>query len=323
MKILKKILIAAMSLGLIINLVGCTSTPKKIIIGEGDWDSNALHDQIVKIIIEEGYGVPTDIIIVDSPVLISGLRTNDIDLSVEFWSDNILTYNDDISNGYYVELCTNFDDNMQGIYVPAYLVQGEDAIAPDLKTVKDLKNYSDLFPDPEGSDKGIIYGGPEGWLVTEFLHKKMIEYGLDEYYVFRTIDSSATLSATLSGAYEKGEPWVGYNWEPTWVMGLYDMVLLEDEEFSTDNFEKGIGSCPSVDVNVVATPKFIDEYPEIADFLSKYKTSSKLTSEGLAYMQKNGAEKEETAKWILNENKDLLKGWVSEDAYDKVIAYIQ
>jgi len=323
MKIMKKFLLTAMTLVIAINLVACKSETKKIIIGEGDWDSNALHDQIAKIIIEEGYSLQTDIVVVDSPVLISGLRTNDIDLSMEFWSDNVLTYDDDIAAGYYKTLSTNFDDNMQGIYVPSYLVKGENALAPDLKTVKDLKKYPELFPDPEGSEKGVLYGGPVGWLATEFLQKKFTEYGLDENYIFKPIDSSATLSATLSSAYEKKEPWVGYNWEPTWVMGLYDMVLLEDEEYSKENFENGIGSFPSVDVQTIATPKFIEEYPQIADFLSKYETSSKLTSDGLAYMQENEVEADEAAKWVLNENKDLLKKWVSEEAYDKIIASIQ
>ncbi|WP_461205453.1 ABC transporter substrate-binding protein [Clostridium sp. DL1XJH146] len=323
MKIIRKLLVVTMSLTLILSLFGCATESDKIVFGEGDWDSNALHDQIAKLVIEEGYGVPVDIVIADTAVMISGLKTKDIDLSTEFWSDNVPTYEEDIANGHYVELSTNFDDNIQGLYVPSYLVEGENAIAPDLKTVEDLKNYPELFPDPEGSDKGIIYGGPEGWMATGFLDKKMIEYGLDEYYSFKSIDSSATLSATLSSAYEKGEPWVGYNWEPTWVMGLYDMVLLEDTEYTPENFENGIGSFPSVDVTVVATQEFIDDYPEITEFLSKYKTSSEFTNQGLGYMHENEVEPDEAAKWLLSENKDLLKGWVPEDIYDKVISAIE
>jgi glycine betaine/proline transport system substrate-binding protein len=324
MKKFKKALLGIMSLTLITSLVGCASSqPKNIVIGEGDWDSCAFHDQVAKIIIEEGYGVPVDTVVTDSPVQIAGLRTNDLDIVMEFWTENVETYEEDIANNYYTPLSTNFDDDMQGLYVPKYLVEGPDAIMPDLKSIEDLKKYAEYFPDPEGSGKGIIYGGPEGWMATEFLEKKMVEYGLDEYYVFKTIDSSATLSATLSAAYEKEEAWVGYNWEPTWIMGLYDMNLLEDSEYSPEDYEKGIGAFAAVNVQIVATPKFIEEYPEIAEFLSNYKSSSAITSSALAYMQENEAEADETAKWFLNENKDLLKEWVSEDAYNKIVEAIK
>lgn len=320
---MKKVITMVMSLVLILSLSACSGQKEPIVIGEGDWDSNAFHDQVVKIIIEEGYGVETEIVTADTAIMVSGLKTQDIDVSMELWSDNVPTYDDDIAAGDYVELATNFDDNTQGLYVPTYMVEGDDAPAAGLVTVKDLKDYVDLFPDPENPDKGIIYGGPEGWSATAMLHNKMEAYGLDEFYTFKTIDSNSTLSATLSGAYEKGEAWLGYNWEPTWIMGMYDMTLLEDSAYSPEDFEQGIGAFPSVDVTVVATKGFEEEYPEVADFLSNYTTSSAITSQALGYMQANEVEADETAKWFLNENMDLWKPMVSDEAAEKIEAAIQ
>lgn len=289
-----------------------------IVIGEGDWDSNAFHNQVISYIIRHGYGEETEIVLADTSVLITSFKNKDIDLSVEMWSDNIPTYEEDIKNNYYKELSINYDDNNQGLYIPTYLVEGDDAPAKDLKSVKDLIKYAHLFPDPEDSSKGIIFGGPEGWKATEFLHNKMKAYGLDKYYNFKPIDSSATLSATLTSAYEKEEPWVGYNWEPTWIMGMYDMTLLQDEKYSEENWTKGIGSFPQVKVTVVATPSFVEEFPEIADFLSKYKTSSALTSDALAYMQENEVEADVAAKWFLKEHPELLKKWLPSDVAEKI-----
>lgn len=314
----KKLIMIIMSVLLIISLTACATKEKKIVIGEGDWDSNTFHDQIVKIIIEEGYGVEVDIVTADTSVMVSGLKTKDIDAVLELWSDNVLTYKDDIANKEYVELAVNYDDNMQGLYVPTYLIEGEDALAPDLKSVKDLNKYADLFPDPEEPGKGIIYGGPEGWSATLMLHNKMEVYGLSDNFNFKTIDSNATLSATLAGAYEKGEPWVGYNWEPTWIMGLYDMTLLTDSSYSVEDFEKGIGSFPAVSVTVCVNNEFQEKYPELTKFLSHYTTSSELTSQGLAYMQTEGVEADVAARWFLKENEELWKNMVSEEAYNKV-----
>lgn len=320
---IKKILAFTAVLALAASLAGCAEEEKIVTVGEGDWDSNAFHDQVVKVIVEEGYGVEMDIVTADTPVMVSGLKTNDIDFVLELWSDNIPTYDEDIENGDYQFLSVNFDDNTQGIYVPAYLVEGDDAPAAGLKTVEDLKDYAHLFPDPEEPEKGIIYGGPEGWEATDMLHKKMAEYGLDEYFNFKPIDSNATLTATLSGAYTKGEPWVGYNWEPTWVMGLYDMHLLEDAPYTAEDFEKGIGAFPSVSVNVMGSNEFVEEYPELVDFLSSYTTSSELTSNGLAYMQSEGVEADAAAKWFLKENVDLWKPMVTQEAYDKIMKALE
>ena len=324
MKRVKKVLGLVIVLG-IIAMAFCACAPKvdPIVIGEGDWDSNIFHDQVAKIIIEEGYGYETDIVTADTSVLLAGFKANDIDISFELWTDNIPTYEQDISDGMYMDFSTNFDDNRQGLYVPTYLVEGPDALAPDLKTVEDLKDYVDLFPNPEEPGMGIIYGGPEGWKVTEFMYKKMEAYGLNEYYEFKPIDSNATLSATLASAYEKGEPWVGYNWEPTWIMGMYDMTLLEDSEYNAEDYENGIGECPTVNVTVAGTSEFAEAYPDVVEFLNNYTTSSALTSSALAYMQENDVEAPEAAVWFLQENQDLWKEWVPEDVYQKVLKAIE
>lgn len=289
-----------------------------IVIGEGNWDSNAFHDQVVKIIIEEGYGVTVDVVPADTAIMVAGLKSQDVNLSMEIWSQNVETYPTDIADGEYVEVATNFNDNKQGLYIPAYLQEEY----PELQTVEDLKDYAHLFPDPEGGDQSIIYGGPEGWGATIFLHKKMEAYELDTLYKFKTIDSTDTLNATLASAYAKEEPWVGYNWEPTWVIGLYDMVLLDDSEYNADDYANGIGAFSTVDVNICVDNEFEEKYPLVFEFLENYQTSSLITSQALAYMQENSVEADETAVWFLQENEDLWKEWVTEEAYQNIIDYI-
>lgn len=315
---MKKFLAIFIAFFIGITLSGCEQADV-ITIGEGNWDSNAFHDQVAKIIIEEGYGIDVSIVPADTSIMISGLKSDDVNLSMELWSENVETYTDDIKNGEYVEITTNFDDNAQGLYIPKYL-QDE---YPDLVSVKDLLKYPELFPNPEGGDLGIIYGGPEGWGATAHLHSKMVEYGLDEAFTFKTIDSSATLNATLVSAYKQEEPWVGYNWEPTWTLGVYEMVLLEDSEYSAEDFANGIGSFSSVNVNIVVNNDFETKYPEVFTFLGNYNTTSAITSEALAYMQENEVEADEAAKWFLLENTDLWESWVTADAYSKIIDAIK
>lgn len=319
----KKFMVVLALLTFTFTMASCTREDDKIVIGEGNWQSVKFHDEIAKFIIENGYGEEVDIVPANTSVLVQSLRSDSVDVTLELWAQNIPTYEEDIKNGEYKKLSTNFDDNRQGIFVPTYLVEGPGALAPNLETVQDLKDYADLFPNPDGGDKAIIYGGPDGWSATEFLENKMEAYGLDEYFTFKKINSSASLAASLAGAYEKKQPWVGYNWEPTWVMGLYDMTLLEDTTYNSDDFEQGIGAFPTVDVNVVASSSFIEQFPEVSEFLSHYQTSSNLTNEGLAYMQEHDVDADDAAKWFLKEHQDIWSTWVPEEVKEKVLAALE
>ncbi len=84
--------------------------------------------------------------------------------------------------------------------------------------------------------------------------------------------------------------------EPTWLLGKYDFVLLEDEPYDAEKYFEGKTACPSVKVTIGASNKFKEKAHEIAAFLSKYHTSSKLTSEALAHMQETGDNYNATAK---------------------------
>lgn len=316
---MKKLITLVLTIVLTFSLSACMPEDP-IVIGEGSWDSNVFHDQVVKVIIEEGYGYTVDIVPSDTAVTVASLKTGDVNLNMELWSENIPTYDDDIAAGDYVELSTNFDDNTQGLYIPRYLQEEY----PGLVSVQDLPDYWELFEDPENSSKGVIYGGPEGWSATAHLNNKMEAYGLDEYYNFKSINAMATVNAELAGAYANEEPFLGYNWTPTWVLGLYDMVLLEDTPYSAEDFEQGIGSFPGVNVNVVADAEFEDNYPDLFEALSQYETSSAITSEALAYMQENDDTSGEAAAiYFLVNYEDLWSEWVTDEAYDNIMAYVE
>lgn len=311
-----KKLLTIVSLFFLVGFISACETEETIVLAQADWESIEFHNEVVRILIEEGYGVKVETVPADTAVMIASLRTSDIDLSMEVWSENIPTYQEELANGDLVELSVNFDDNKQGLYIPQYLADEN----PGLRTVQDLKDYVHLFPNPEGGDKGIIYGGPDGWAATAFLEQKMAAYGLDEYFVFRKIDSSATMNATLAGAYITQEPWVGYNWEPTWALGLYDLYLLDDSEYSEADFAEGVGAFPTVRVMVAVDKTFVDRYPEIASFLRNYTTSSDVISAALAYMQENNLEAADAAVWFLQNYESMWTTWVPNNVADLVKA---
>ena len=311
---------------LLLGIILCTacSAPSadtqalQITFANPQWDSVLVHNAIAGYIAETAFGYTWKEIPGSTPITFEGLKNGDIDVYMEMWSQNLPSYQSDLDAQKFKELGINFADNRQGVYVPRYVVEGEEVrglapLCPDLKTLADLKNYSHIFPDDEKPEMGRIYGAVPGWEANEILRKRVTHLGLLENYVYFQPGSDAALATAISSAYALGKPIAAYYWEPTWLTGLYDFILLEDEPYrDEESYAAGETAFPSAKVTICASNPFAEKAPEYCDFLSKYQTSSALTSAALAHMQKSNTTYLETAKWFLRENDDLLTQWLPE-----------
>jgi glycine betaine/proline transport system permease protein/glycine betaine/proline transport system substrate-binding protein len=302
-------------------------TAKEIVFADVGWDSVKFHNAVAGLIAEQIFGYKWREVPGSTAVLHEGLLKGEIDVHMEEWTDNLVTYEKDLNEGKFKDLGVNFDDNNQGFYVPRYVIEGDaergiTAMAPDLEYVWDLKKYPDVFPDAEIKGMGRVYGAIPGWEVDEIIHNKYLHYNIDESFVYFRPGSDAAISSALTSAYEKGEPIVAYYWEPTWLMGKYDFVLLKDKSFDADTYLEGKTELPSVKVNIGVSNKFYEQSPEMVEFLTKYETSSALTSEALAHMQETGADYTETANWFLKQHDELIEQWLNPGDAQKIRAYL-
>lgn len=289
-----------------------------IIFADVGWDSILLHNAIAGTIAQEVFGLKWEEMSGSTPITSEAVMKGDIDVHMEMWTDNLPSYAQDVAEGRLQEVSVNFDDNFQGLYVPRYVIEGDaergiEAAAPGLKAVDDLKNYAAIFPDPEDPGKGIIYGGLPGWEVTEIIGRKIEHYGLDEYYNYVLPGSDAAMSAAIISAWDRSRPIVAYYWEPTWLMGMYDFVLLEDAPFDPDTYQAGETEIPPMRVTVCVSNDFAQRQPEFVNFLRSYRTSSALTSAGLAHMQDTNDDYVQTARWFLNEYPELVDAWLTPE----------
>ena len=293
---------------------------KTIKFADLGWDSIRFHNAVAGTIAERVYGYHWEEIPSTTIVGHEALIKGDIDLEMEVWTANLPDYAGDMQKKRLTELGINFDDNAQGFYVPRYVLEGDPKrnlapLAPDLRSVADLAKYPHLFPDPEKPGRGRIYGGITGWGITEIMKKKVAHYGLAKQFTYMETGTDAALSASITSAYDRGEAIVAYYWEPTWLMGKYDMVLLKDAPFDAKLWPLGACECPPVTVTVCANNHFAKKNPELCQILAKYRTSSALTSKALAYMQKHNTTYKETALWFIQEHGDLVRTWMTEEQY--------
>jgi glycine betaine/proline transport system substrate-binding protein len=179
-------------------------------------------------------------------------------------------------------------------------------MAPDLKSVADLARYPHLFPDPEDPSKGHIYGGVAGWSQMKLSEEIFEENNLGDTFNLTVAGSSAPIAATMISAYKKNDPWVGYYWEPTAILGRLDMVRLKGSEY------------PAALVNVLVHKSMLEKAPDVVEILKAYSTTVAENNEFLKIMDDNGWSTQETAIWFLKNKEATWTSWVSADVAAKV-----
>ena len=322
---MKKILSLMLSVATLLALAGCgggggsgatsaaggnTAEKTSITFADVGWDSIKLNNALAGLVAEKVFGYTWQETPGSTPISHEALVKGEVDIHIEEWTDNIPSYSPDLKAGKITELGVNFNDNHQGLYIPYYVAKEH----PEIKTVKDLAGHADLFPDPDDKSKGIIYGGVTGWGATEIMKKKVAAYGLDKEYNYVESGSDAVLSGAMTSAWDKKEPIVAYYWDPTWLLGKYDFVLLEDDPYDEAKFQDGIGAYPSVTVTVAVSNDFAASNPDYCEFLKHFKMSSPIISEALAYMNDTGADYKQAATWLLTEqHPELIDNWLNPE----------
>ncbi len=313
----KFVLIALLLFGVLLMpafAAGGSEKPQTIVFADMSWDSVMVHNRIAAFIIENGLegNYEADFVTGGTVPSFTGLANGDIDIDMESWHSNFRdVYDKYTKSGDVIDLGKNLPDGPQGWYLPRYLVEGDSArgikaSAPDLKSIKDLPKYAHLFPDPEDSNKGLIYVGVSGWAVTETNEALFEEFKLNETYNKAIPGSANAVSATMDAAYKKGEPWIGYWWEPTAIMGRLDMIRLKGTEL------------PPADVNIVVNAEFAESAPDVVEFLKKYSTTVAMNNEFLAKMAELETDAEGAAVWFLKNHEEVWTKWVSAETAEKV-----
>lgn len=329
---MKKILLALMVVMLTVSVIlaGCgeaDSGEKPLIkLSDLNWGSAHFQSEMAKIIIEDGYGYPVELVPGSTIPIFQGLRAGELDVFVEGWLQNQQEAVDEaLAAEEIVMLGILNDDNWQSSFVvPTYVIEGDTArgiepMAADLKSVSDLPQYKELFQNPENPSKGLIINGPVGWECEIVLIEQVATYGLDVDYDIMNAGSTEGLFASLQGAYNKGEPWIGYLWAPTWIAGALDLTLLEQPAYDEVVWNEDHGcSWPSVDLFIAGHKDFPDKAPDVADMFSEWKLDTATLNEVLAYMLETGGEPSDAAVWFLKNREAIWTEFVPADIAQNV-----
>jgi glycine betaine/proline transport system substrate-binding protein len=218
--------------------------------------------------------------------------------------------------------------------VPAYVIKGEPkrkikALAPDLRSVDDLKRYPEVFRDPESPAKGRFLNSPSGWTSETVNTQKLKAYGLDGQYVNFRSGSGAALDAEINSAIRRGQPVLFYYWSPTPLMGRVDLVRLEEPPFDPQAWAtltdaknpspRGSRSLPAK-LSIGVSAAFRQQYPELVDTFSKVDLPIDTLNKALARMSETRQAPREAALAFLRDNPAVWKAWLPGEVASKVEA---
>ena len=309
--------------------------------GDTQFQTLWIDNAVAGYIINHGYGYPAETIELTTPLYQSSLPIGEIDIEMELWRSNILAwYNEEIEAGRIIDVGQLYEASRQGWYVPTYMIEGDtergiEATAPDLVSVFDLvdpeKEYWKLFEDPEDPSKGVWVNCIIGWQCQKKNRISAKVYGWDEFYNVIEPGAAAGIDAAIAGAYQRGEPFLSYYWEPTWIVGAYKMTYIEEPPYTLECNNKiqeqmlsqtPVEDLPTLDEScayeVFDIHKGVwaglqQDAPEVVAFLEKMFFGNKVLNDLAGYMELEEKTADETAIYFFQTYEDLWTQWVPAD----------
>lgn len=279
-----------------------------------NWESGMLLTDIMQFVLKHGYDCETDSLPGNSITMEQALANNDIQVFAEEWIGRSDAWNKAESAGKVVAVGAPIVGATEGWYVPRFVVDGDkargiEASAPELKSITDLGQYSELFRDAEEPDKGRFYNCPAGWTCELDNSEMLKKYGLEDKYTNFRPGTGPALDAAVLSSYKRKEPILFYYWSPTPLLGQVDVIKLEEPGVNKD-----------VTIQVGLSKTFSEQAPELVSVLEKVNLPIDMLNQSLAKMAKEKMSSEALAKEILKEHPELWRSWVSDSAASKIEA---
>ena len=287
-----------------------------IVFADLNWDSAQIQNAIARFIVEEGYGYPTDALYGSTVPLFQGLLKGDIDVTMEIWLPNQqAVWDPALEAGQVVPVGASLSDNWQSAFViPTYLAEAN----PDLRSIDDLEAHKNVFTHQEGG-KIVQWNCLSGWSCAAVNEAQGMAYGLDDLLILKDPGSQASLFASLQGAYDKQEAWLGYMWGPSLPATTLDLTILEEPACGESQLPTDGCAYPVGDIKVVVHPTLIPRAPEIIQFLRNWDFTDKDDLAANKHKEAAGISFSETGIWFLRNNEKWTE-WVPTAVAEKVKA---
>ena len=293
-----------------------TLSKETIVFSELDWSSVQLQNRIAQYIVEKGYGYPTDLISGSALPLLERLREGDTHVTMEVWLPNQEEgWTEALAAGEVIRAGPSLGNDWQSAFViPAYLQEQY----PDLDSVDDLKEdrFKNLFATEETGGKARLMSCLSDWGCAKINLAQIEGYGLSDHVHIVTPEDADVLDASLYSAYEKREPWLGFQWGTNDPALLLDLVRLEEPPYSDECWAED-KACAYEDPSIlIAVHSGLPaRAADVVEMLGAWGLDIDRYKE-IAVWQRDNPEAgtNDAALWWLQSRSDIWSGWLTSDA---------
>ncbi|RPE66953.1 glycine betaine/proline transport system substrate-binding protein [Pacificibacter maritimus] len=328
-------LVATSAFGLIASAgAAFASDCGSISIAEMNWASAELMANVDAIILEEGYDCDVELIAGATQTTFASMsEKSEPDVAPELWINAVATpLAAAKEEGTLVALN---DGPITGLGEGWWVTEKFTQDHPELDTVEKVLAHPELFPYVEDESKGAFMGCPAGWGCQLINANLFRAYDMEEKgWTLVDPGSAAGLDGSIAKAADRDEPWFGYYWSPTSLVGKYGLKMLpfEAEYAGDDNWNNCVAlaeqDCadPQVtawvesEVESVVTAEFAEKAGVATEYLKARVYPGEVMNAMLVYMTENQATGEDAAYEFLETHADLWTQWVPADVAEKVKA---
>ena len=335
MKKLKTLLISAVFALGVTSISGTANACGKLVIAEQNWASAELMANVDKIILEEGYGCEVELVPgATMPTFTSMNDKGTPDMNPEQWANAVYTpLKKAVSEK---RLIIANQAPITGLGEGWWINPAAIEKYPQIKnmTAMEILEHPEWFPSKEDASKGGFMGCPAGWgcqLANANLYRAfdMEKKG----WVLLDPGSAAGLDGSIAKASDSNEPWFGYYWNPTSMVGKYN---LQPVDFGVpfagrDNWDNCITlaeqdcadpkptAWTKSEVNSIVSANFAKTGgKDVLSYVENRTYPGTVMNGMLVYMADNQAKGSDAAVEFLIKHEDIWTKWVSSDAAKKI-----
>ncbi len=306
----------------------------RVTLADMNWNSATFIAHLDRFILEHAYGCDAVLVAGDTmPTGTSMVEKGEPDIASELWTNSFRApIEAGVAEGRLIVAGATFTDGgEEGFWIPRYMVEER----PELATIEGIIDNAELFENPEDPSRSLFMGCPSGWNCQISAENLYRAFQLEKAgFALGDPGSAAALDGSLAKAYERTQPWFGYYWAPTALLGKYPMVKVEFgtgvdlDEFQTCTTQPDCANpkptmYPPSPVDTLVTADFAGRSPRALAYLSSRSFDNDFLNSLLAWMNENQADGETAMIHFLSAYEELWSQWVPADLVPRVRAALE
>ena len=292
----------------------------KIVVSVPNWPSAKARANVLKVVIEDNFGVEVELQNSTNPVIFAGMDSGAMHVHPEVWLPN------------HANLHKKYVDEKQTVRPGQTPAIADQAICTTTDTLANtgIIRLEELAKpemaakfDTDGDGKGEMWIGATGWASTNVEKIRAKSYGYDQTMQLKEMDEMLAL-AEIDAAVIKKSNIVFYCYSPHHIFMLYDLHQLQEEPHDpaqwnvlqpTDDPDwlqksQALTAWDKAKMYVYYAAELENSHPAVARMLAKVHIDNKTTSEMTYALTVEKTPADQFAKDWIAKNSELVDSWL-------------